>query len=151
MESCNLERPIMDFFRKYYLIRPYLESRYYLNDLRLIILYGHSQKYSRLYFWTQPSKYKIFFVLYRLLHQKRDKSKSKNFINGKFKKWFYFLTCISPDYVSHESSKEFWKNSHYWNMRADFLKGVKKHFGKIALKWDIFRHEKNEFLTDIML
>ena len=88
---------------------------------------------------------------YRLLHQKRDKSKSKNFINGKFKKWFYFLTCISPDYVSHESSKEFWKNSHYWNMRDGFLRGVKKHFGKIALKWCIFRHEKNEFLINIML
>ena len=91
------------------------------------------------------------FSSYRLLHQNRDKSKSKNFINGKFKKWFYFLTCISPDYVSHESSKEFWKNSHYWNMRAGFLRGVKKHFGKIALKWCIFRHEKSDFLANIML
>ena len=33
----------------------------------------------------------------------------------------FFSTCILPDYVSHESSKEFWKNSHFENMRADFL------------------------------
>ena len=35
---------------------------------------------------------------------------------------FIFFTCISPDYVSHESPKEFWKNSHFENMRADFLR-----------------------------
>jgi hypothetical protein len=43
---------------------------------------------------------------------------------------FIFL----PDYVSHESLKEFWKNRHFENMRAGFLKGVKIHFGKLALK-----------------
>ena len=32
-----------------------------------------------------------------------------------------FFICILPDYVSHESFKEFWKNSHFENMRADFL------------------------------
>ena len=30
---------------------------------------------------------------------------------------FIFL----PDYVSHEILKEFWKNSRFENMRADFL------------------------------
>ena len=39
-------------------------------------------------------------------------------MNEKFKKQFYFSTFILPDYVSHESSKEFWKNSHFENMRA---------------------------------
>ena len=29
--------------------------------------------------------------------------------------------CILPDYVSHERFKEFWKNRHFENMRADFL------------------------------
>ena len=43
---------------------------------------------------------------YRLLHQNRDKSKSENFISEKFKKYFYFLTCILPDYVSDESFKD---------------------------------------------
>ena len=31
---------------------------------------------------------------------------------------FIFL----PDYVGHESLKEFWKNSHFENMRADFFR-----------------------------
>ena len=30
------------------------------------------------------------------------------------------------------------------------LGGVKTHFGKVALKWCIFRHEKKNILTDIM-
>jgi hypothetical protein len=47
---------------------------------------------------------------------------------------FIFFTCILPDYVFNESLKEFWKNSHFENMRAEFLKGVKTHFGKPALK-----------------
>jgi hypothetical protein len=51
----------------------------------------------------------------------------------KSSKNIFFSTCISPDYVSHESSKEFWKNSHYENMRAGFLRGVKTQFGRIAL------------------
>jgi len=46
----------------------------------------------------------------------------------------FIFTCILPDYVSHESLEEFWKNSHLENMRAGFLKGVKTHFGKLALK-----------------
>ena len=36
-------------------------------------------------------------------------------------KHFIFFTCILPDYVSQESLKEFGKNSHFENMRADFL------------------------------
>ena len=58
----------------------------------------------------------------------------QNFISKKFRKQFYFLTCILPDYVVHESLKEFWQNSHFENMRAGFLKDVKTHFGKLALK-----------------
>ena len=33
---------------------------------------------------------------------------------------FYFFTCILPDYVAHESLKEFWKNIYFENMRAGF-------------------------------
>ena len=58
----------------------------------------------------------------------------KNVVSEKFTKHFYIFTCILPDFVSHESLKEFWKNSHFENMRAGFLKGVKIHFGKLALK-----------------
>ena len=73
----------------------------------------------------------------------------QKFWNEKFRKQFYLFTCILPDYTGHESLKEFWKNSHFENMRAGFLKGVKTHFGKLVLKLCIFRHEKN-FLTNIM-
>ena len=46
----------------------------------------------------------------------------QDFSNEKFRKQFYFFTCILPDYVSHESLKEFWRNSHFENVRADFLR-----------------------------
>ena len=42
-------------------------------------------------------------------------------ITEKFKKQFYLFTCILPDYVSHESSKDFWRKNHLGNMRACFL------------------------------
>ena len=29
------------------------------------------------------------------------------FINKKFKKTFYYFTCILPDYMAHETIKEF--------------------------------------------
>ena len=32
------------------------------------------------------------------------------------------LTCILPHYVFHESPKYFWKNNHFENMRAIFLR-----------------------------
>ena len=39
----------------------------------------------------------------------------------KFKNWSYFFTCISPDYVAHDITKEFWKNIRFENMRGVFL------------------------------
>ena len=52
-------------------------------------------------------------VNYRPVRKKYDSSKLNIFINKKFKKWFYFSICILPDYLPHESQKEFWKNSHF--------------------------------------
>ena len=49
------------------------------------------------------------------------KSISKNSIDEKLRKQSYFFACILPDYMGHESFKEFWKNSHFENMRVDFL------------------------------
>jgi hypothetical protein len=40
----------------------------------------------------------------------------------KSSKTILFSTCILPDYVSYESPKEFWRNSHFENMKADFLR-----------------------------
>ena len=56
------------------------------------------------------------------MHKKTDKTKFKNCISEKFRKQHNFFTCISPDYAFHESSKEFWKNNHFENMRASFLR-----------------------------
>ena len=66
---------------------------------------------------------------------KKHKSIFKKFTYEKFINYFNFSTCIFPDYMGHESSIEFWKNSCFENMTAGFLKVVKIHFGKIALKW----------------
>ena len=52
------------------------------------------------------------------MHKKTDKSIFKNCISEKFRKQHNFFTCILPDYVFHESLKEFWKNNHFENMRA---------------------------------
>ena len=43
------------------------------------------------------------------------------FINEKFNKILNFFTCILPNYVPNEIIKEFWKNSHFEKMTADFL------------------------------
>ena len=54
------------------------------------------------------------------------------FINEKFKKIFYFFTCILPYYVPHEITKEFWKDSHFEIVRADFLLRCQN-----SLRWEI--------------
>jgi hypothetical protein len=59
---------------------------------------------------------------YSLMHKKPELSISKNCISEKFRKQLYFFTCILPDYVVHESPKEFWKNNHFENVRASFLR-----------------------------
>ena len=59
---------------------------------------------------------------YSLMRKKTDKTKFKNCTSEKFIKQHNFFTCISPDYVFHESPKEFWKNNHFENMRASFLR-----------------------------
>ena len=33
----------------------------------------------------------------------------------------FFLTCIFPDFICHEITKEFWKNNHFENMTVGFL------------------------------
>ena len=71
---------------------------------------------------------------YRPVHKKYDSSKLKNFINEKFKKIFNFFTCILPNNVAHDITKEFWKNSHFENMTAVFFWAVKTDFGKLPLK-----------------
>ena len=59
---------------------------------------------------------------YSLMHKKIDKNIFKNCIGEKFRKQLNFFTCISPDYVFHESPKEFWKYNNFENMGASFLR-----------------------------
>ena len=47
-----------------------------------------------------------------------DKSVFKNFIDKKFRKQFYFATCILPEYMCHGISKNFWKNNHLFLTKA---------------------------------
>ena len=56
------------------------------------------------------------------MHKKTEKSISEFLFIKSSKKQFYFITCILPDYVFNESPKEFWKNSNFENMRANFIK-----------------------------
>ena len=61
------------------------------------------------------------YLIYSLMHKKTEKSISRFFVYKKFKKQFYFFTCILPGYVFNESPKEFWKNSNFENIRANFI------------------------------
>ena len=72
--------------------------------------------------------------MYSLMHKKTDKIIFKNCISEKFRKQLYVFACILPDYVFHESPKEFWKNNHFENRELISLGGVKTHFGKLAMK-----------------
>ena len=51
----------------------------------------------------------------------KETSKFRIFIIEKFKKIFYSFTYILDNYMAHETTKEFLKNSHFENMTAGFL------------------------------
>ena len=66
-----------------------------------------------------------------LFRNEKHKTIFINVISEKLRKQFCFLTCISPDYVADKSFKEFWKNSHFKNMRADFLRSCQNSLRQI--------------------
>ena len=61
-------------------------------------------------------------VRYSLMRKKKELTIFKNCISEKFIKTTLFFIFILPDFVVHESPKEFWKNNHFENMRASFLR-----------------------------
>ena len=69
---------------------------------------------------------------YSLMRKKTDKTIIKKCNSVKFRKQRNFFTCISPDYVFHESPKEFWKNNHFENMRASFLRRSQNSLWQIS-------------------
>ena len=54
------------------------------------------------------------------------------FINKNWKKKVLFFTFILPNYVPHEITKEFWKNSQFENMLTGFLLRCQN-----SLRWEI--------------
>ena len=70
------------------------------------------------------------------------KSSKNNFI---FLSVFYLIICLM------KAPKSFGKRGILKTWELVSLGGAKIHFGKIAMKWYTFRHEKKMFLTNIML
>ena len=67
----------------------------------------------------------------------------------KFKNWFHFFTCITPDYMSVDINKEIWKNSHFENMTAGFLQrsqNLLRHFTPEMMHFQAWR--KNILTTN---
>ena len=56
------------------------------------------------------------------MRKKPELSIFKNCISEMFRKKLNFFTYILPDYVFHESPKEFWKNNQFEHIRASFLR-----------------------------
>ena len=57
---------------------------------------------------------------------------------------FYLIMCLM------EAKKNFEKIAILKTRELVSFYGVKTHFGQIALKWCIFRHEKRKILTNII-
>ena len=73
------------------------------------------------------------------------------FIDKKLKKTFYFLTCISPNYVPHQITKEFWKNSQFENVTAGFLLRSQNSLRlEICLIWHWNIHGSKSSLLDML-
>jgi len=56
------------------------------------------------------------------MRKKTESNIFKNSICENFSKELYFVTCILPDHVFHDSPKEFWKNNHFENIRPSFFR-----------------------------
>ena len=83
------------------------------HSLFVVQVFSFYMKQDRSYFdickdWG-PKKVTIYFPIFYLVK--------------KIKNLSYSFTCILPDCVANEITKEFWKNSHFENRRAGFLLG----------------------------
>ena len=85
-----------------------------------------------------------------LIRNESDKIRFKNFIIIKEQETILFFICILPDYVSHESSKEFWRNSYFEHMRADFLGRSLNSLWQTSPEMMHFQAWKKMFLTNTM-
>ena len=60
-------------------------------------------------------------------HLKKRQKYIQIFIRKMFKKMVYFFTRILPDYMTHDITKECWKNSYFENMTAGFPLRCQSH------------------------
>ena len=93
--------------------------------------------------WVKEAWFPSWFPYYSLMRKKPDSTIFKNFISKKFRNWFYFSICILPDYLPHESQKEFCNNSHFENTRAGFLLRCQKSLRQNTPKIIYFQARKN--------
>ena len=66
----------------------------------------------------------------------------------KFKNWFYFFTCITPDYMGVDINKEIWKNSHFKNMTAGFLQRCQNLLRRFTPEMIHFQAWKKDILNN---
>ena len=85
--------------------------------------------------------------VYSLIRKKSDSTILKNFVREKFRKQFYFFTCILTDYLTHESLKVFWKNSDFENMGASFLRRCQNTLWQNSPEMMHFQAWKKKFLA----
>ena len=90
---------------------------------------------------------KILF--YSLMRKKPELSIFKNCISEMFKKQLYFLPVFYLIMFFMKAQKNLGKITilKIWELVS--LGDVKTHFGKLAMKWSIFRHDKKMILTNI--
>ena len=60
----------------------------------------------------------------------------------------YFFTCILPDYMAHDITKEFLENSHFESTTTDFLLGCQNLLRLIPPKMMPFQAWKKMILTN---
>ena len=80
-----------------------------------------------------------------LCTKKQNDLYSKNILEKSSRNNFFF-TCNLPDYMSHESLKEFWKNYHFENMRATFLRRCQNSLRQTSHEMMHFQARKTNIL-----
>ena len=111
------------YFRKIHFCLGFRETK--INCFVIFLILSHylwRYNFDVDYLAYSRGKLKYKFWYSKLCFEtKMTKVYSKQLLMNSSKNNFIFFTCILSDYVFHESSKEFWKNSHFEHLRADFL------------------------------
>ena len=89
----------------------------------------------------------LVLFLTRLLFEMNQTKVLSTFHKEKLEKLFFFLTCILPDYLPHEITKEFWKNSHFKNMTAGFVLSIIIHIRKNLLEFKNIQENLEKYLN----